>query len=104
MDRWLGAYAKLVKDVFPDSDAEYPGTGAAGGLGFAFRSFTDAELESGIRIVLEETHLEDFIREADIVVTGEGRLDIAAPKGLTVGGTMSGHAWWPALYHKEDFK
>ena len=35
---------------------------------------------------------------------GEGRLDIAAPKGLTVGGIMSGHAWWPALYHKEDFK
>lgn len=89
MDRWLGAYAKLVKDVFPDSDAEYPGTGAAGGLGFAFRSFTDAELESGIRIILEQTHLEDFIKDADLVITGEGRLDAQTVMGKGPSGVAA---------------
>ena len=51
------------------------GTGAAGGLGFAFLSFTNAVLESGIKIVLEETCLEKYMEYVDIVITGEGRLD-----------------------------
>lgn len=50
-------------------------SGAAGGLGFAFLSFTNAVLESGIKIVLEETGLEKYMENADIVITGEGRLD-----------------------------
>lgn len=57
------------------ADPEYPGTGAAGGLGFAFLTFTNAVLESGIKIVLEETKLERYIKDADYVITGEGRLD-----------------------------
>ena len=58
-----------------------PGAGAAGGLGFAFRAFLGAELVPGVDLILNETHLEDFIRDADIVITGEGRLD-----GQTVMG------------------
>lgn len=81
MDRWLSAYAELAKETRPDADAEYPGTGAAGGMGFAFRTFTNAVLESGISIVLDETKLAEYVKEADIVVTGEGRLD-----GQTVMG------------------
>lgn len=75
MDGWLGRYAELAAKTFPRADATLPGTGAAGGLGFAFLTFTDAVLESGISIVLEETHLADYIRDADLVITGEGRLD-----------------------------
>ena len=52
-----------------------PGTGAAGGMGFAFLTFTNAVLESGINIVLDETKLEDYIKDADLVITGEGRMD-----------------------------
>ena len=81
MDKWLADYAKLAADYNPRADREYPGTGAAGGMGFAFLSFTNAVLESGVRIVLEETRLEDYVKDADIVVTGEGRLD-----GQTVMG------------------
>ena len=44
-------------------------------MGFAFLSFTNAELKSGIEIVLRETNLEEEVKTADIVVTGEGRLD-----------------------------
>ena len=62
-------------------DPSYPGTGAAGGLGFAFRSFLGGELESGVKIVLAETRLEDFVKTADIVVTGEGRLDAQTAMG-----------------------
>ena len=59
----------------PECDPDHPGTGAAGGLGFAFLSYTNAILQSGIQIILEETRLESCIKDADIVITGEGRLD-----------------------------
>lgn len=75
MDGWLAHYAALAEKQYPKADAVYPGTGAAGGLGFAFLSFLNAGLESGIKIVLEETRLEGYIREADLIITGEGCLD-----------------------------
>ena len=81
MDKWLGAYAELAAQTFEKADAKYPGTGAAGGMGFAFLTFTNATLQSGIQIILEETRLEEYVKDADIVITGEGRLD-----GQTVMG------------------
>lgn len=75
MDAWLSDYAKIVSAKYKSADAEYPGTGAAGGMGFAFLAYTNAVLESGIKIILEETKLEEYVKDADIVVTGEGRLD-----------------------------
>ena len=81
MDGWLAHFAEVAKETYANADPEVPGTGAAGGLGFAFLTFTNAALESGIKIVLEETHLEDYVKDADIIVTGEGRLD-----GQTVMG------------------
>lgn len=75
MDKWLASYAALAKGKYEKADALFPGTGAAGGLGFAFLTFTNAVLESGIKIVLKETRLEDYIKDADLVITGEGRLD-----------------------------
>ncbi len=75
MDGWLAQYAELAKQTHENADARHPGTGAAGGLGFAFRTFLNAELRSGIAIVLEETNLKAHLADADIAVTGEGRLD-----------------------------
>ena len=75
MDSWLKNYAELAKTVSEKADENYSGAGAAGGLGFAFLSFTNAVLKSGIKIILEETKIENDIKCADIVVTGEGRLD-----------------------------
>lgn len=75
MDSWLGKYALLTANRYKKADSQYPGTGAAGGMGFAFLSYMNAELRSGVQIVLEETKLEEYIRNADIVVTGEGCLD-----------------------------
>ena len=75
MDQWLEYYAKLTSNKYEKADANYPGTGAAGGIGFAFLAYTNAVLESGVKIILEETNLENYIKAADIVITGEGRLD-----------------------------
>lgn len=86
MDKWLADYAALAKRTYAKADAELPGVGAAGGLGFAFCSFTNAVLESGIKIVLEETRLADFVRDADYVVTGEGRLDAQTVMGKAPSG------------------
>ena len=74
--------SSIAKDpIDPKDPSLFPGAGAAGGLGFAFRAFLNAELVPGVDLILDETHLEDFIRDADIVITGEGRLD-----GQTVMG------------------
>lgn len=75
MDKWLAYYAALSKEKYPHANMNQAGTGAAGGLGFAFLTYTNAVLESGIKIVLEETKLEEYVKAADIVITGEGRLD-----------------------------
>lgn len=81
MDQWLHNYARIAKGFSGKADMHYPGAGAAGGLGFAFLGFTNAVLESGIKIILDETHLEDHIKTADLVVTGEGRLDAQTVMG-----------------------
>jgi glycerate kinase len=75
MDQCMRRYAAIVHEEFPGADENYPGAGAAGGLGFAFRTFLGASLESGIGIVADALSIEDAIRKADYVVTGEGRLD-----------------------------
>ena len=75
MDAWLSHYAELTKTVNPSADETYPGCGAAGGLGFAFLSYLPAELSSGIELVMRATGLEQHMKDADIVITGEGRLD-----------------------------
>lgn len=75
MDQWLRHYAELAGNVVPTSDANIPGTGAAGGMGFALLTFLNATLESGIEMVMRETGIEEHIKDADLVVTGEGRLD-----------------------------
>ena len=75
MDAWLSRYADLTKVILPHSDPNLPGSGAAGGLGFALRSYLGAELTPGIDLIMEATGLEDRIKNADIVITGEGKLD-----------------------------
>lgn len=86
MDVWLKNYADLTKSINPCADKDYQGAGAAGGMGFAFLSYLNAELKSGIDIVIKETKLEEKIKNADIVITGEGRLDGQSVMGKTPVG------------------
>lgn len=89
MDGWLAHFAEVAQETFENADANQPGTGAAGGLGFAFLSFLNASLQSGITIVLEETRLEEYIRQADLIVTGEGRLDSQTVMGKAPAGVAA---------------
>ena len=89
MDGWLASYAQLTKKVFPDADAEYPGAGAAGGMGFAFLSYLSGSLVSGIELVMSETGLEEHIKGSDIIITGEGRLDSQSVNGKAPVGVAS---------------
>lgn len=86
MDAWLERYAALVKDVLPESDKDRPGAGAAGGIGFAFSAFLGGVLKNGIGLILSETALEDYVRGADFVITGEGRLDSQTVMGKAPSG------------------
>ena len=89
LDQLLLHYAELSKKINANADRFYPGTGAAGGMGFAFLTYTNATLESGIQIVLTETKLEELIITADVVVTGEGRLDGQTALGKAPIGVAS---------------
>jgi glycerate kinase len=89
MDRGMALYARIAATVSDRADPDYPGVGAAGGLGFAFRTFLGATLSSGIGIVLEETRLEDYIKESDLVITGEGRLDAQTAMGKAPAGVAA---------------
>jgi glycerate kinase len=86
MDQWLGHYAAVSKKKYPKADPAYPGTGAAGGLGFAFLTFTNASLQSGIKMILDEISLEQDIKDADLVITGEGKLDAQTTMGKAPTG------------------
>ncbi len=75
LDSLLENFAKLTSNIIGKDNSKIEGVGAAGGLGFAFLSYLNANLKSGIKIVLDQTQLEKEIIDADIVITGEGRLD-----------------------------
>lgn len=75
MDGWIQKYADLTKAVVSTVDENTEGAGAAGGLGFAFLAFLKGKMGSGIDIIIAETNLESHIKDADVVVTGEGCLD-----------------------------
>jgi len=76
LDAALAHWADVV-----GAKSDFAGAGAAGGLGYGFKAILSADLVSGVELVLSETKLADVLAAADVVVTGEGRLD-----GQTVMG------------------
>ncbi|MBI3521676.1 MAG: glycerate kinase [Chloroflexi bacterium] len=109
LDRALERYAGVVERFVGRNVRDVPGAGAAGGLGAGLIAFLDAHLRSGAELVLEATGFDERLAHADLVITGEGRLDQqsaygkltqavtkrAAAKGrpviAIVGGTGEGH-------------
>ena len=87
LDAAMRHYAEKTAAFTGKENSRAAGAGAAGGLGFAFLSyFADAELKSGISVVLEAVGLEKEVKDADIVVTGEGRLDAQTAMGKVPAG------------------
>lgn len=80
------ALEQLVRRTGTQGFANLAGAGAAGGLGFGVAAFLGAELKPGIEIVMEAVGLRRRLAEADLCLTGEGRLDRSSLSGKTVSG------------------
>lgn len=87
LDGKMRHYAEKTRQYLKRDYSELPGAGAAGGLGFAFISYLpNVILKSGVEIITEAVGLEEEIQDADVVITGEGRLDAQTAMGkLPVG-------------------
>jgi glycerate kinase len=75
LDRSLAYFAGIIKRDLNKDIKDIPGAGAAGGLGASLMAFLDAELRPGIDIMIEIVKLEQAIKDADLVITGEGKID-----------------------------
>ncbi len=75
LDESLAHFAEIIKRDLHKDIKDIPGAGAAGGLGASLMAFLDAELSPGIEIIIEIVKLEQAIKDADLVVTGEGKID-----------------------------
>lgn len=83
LDANLGHYAAVVKKALGVDIAELPGAGAAGGLGGGFKAFLGADLKPGSEIVTAAVGLDAAVADADLVITGEGRIDGQTVRGKT---------------------
>ncbi|WP_020611005.1 glycerate kinase [Sediminispirochaeta bajacaliforniensis] len=86
LDRALAHYAEIVERDLHISIAELPGSGAAGGLGGGLVGLLGAELRPGIDAVLSMLDFSELVRDADLVITGEGKLDRQTPFGKVPAG------------------
>jgi glycerate 2-kinase len=85
-EQWL---QKLARRTGTLDIAALPGAGAAGGLGYAMAAFFKAALRPGIELVLETVRFRDRLRNADLCITGEGRLDASTLHGKSVAGVAA---------------
>ncbi len=86
LDRNLARFAETIRRDLGCDTLNIPGAGAAGGLGAGLIAFFGGRLSRGIELVMEATRLTDRIRGADLVITGEGRLDRQSMMGKVVAG------------------
>jgi glycerate kinase len=86
LDAALRHYADVIKRELGIAVADVPGAGAAGGLGAGLIAFLRATIRPGIDVIAEAVRLPERIRGADLVLTGEGRLDGQTAFGKTVAG------------------
>jgi glycerate 2-kinase len=89
LDSGLRNFAEVVKAELGKDIQEIPGAGAAGGLGAAFAGLLDAGLRSGIELILDTIGLEEKVRHADFVITGEGRMDAQSSMGKAAMGVAA---------------
>ena len=75
VDKYIINFSNLVSKKMKNDFSNFEGSGAAGGLGFAFLSFCNTKIQGGSKFMIEYLDLEKKISETDILITGEGKLD-----------------------------
>jgi glycerate kinase len=86
LDANLALFARMVERDLGRSIETVPGAGAAGGMGGALLAFLGARLRPGVEIILDAIDLKTLVRDADLVITGEGRIDGQSVYGKTPVG------------------
>ncbi len=86
LDEALLHFASIIKKDLGRDVLGIPGGGAAGGLGAGLTAFLDAELTCGVELILKAVGFEEHLKEADLVVTGEGKIDSQTARGKTLSG------------------
>ena len=81
-------YYEVISGQLKSQAHDQPGFGAAGGLGFGISAFSNSELKSGISIVLETLNFNQYLLDADLVITGEGRIDSQSERGKAPIGVI----------------
>ncbi len=88
LDQALAQFAHVTAEVTGQDLRNAPGAGAAGGLGYAALAWMGASMRPGVEVVAELAQLEQAIKQADLVITGEGRMDSQTLQGKTPWGVM----------------
>lgn len=86
LDSALGRFKEISALKLGRDYSACPGSGAAGGLGFALLAYCRAEFSSGIDLVLDVCGFEKALQNADLVITGEGRIDAQSARGKVLNG------------------
>lgn len=81
LDEAMAHFARVTSETLENDYMNTPSAGAAGGLGYAFLAYTGAALTPGIELILDAVGLEEELSGANVVVTGEGRLDFQTAMG-----------------------
>ncbi|OUY09371.1 glycerate kinase [Acinetobacter indicus] len=86
LDQNLGYFANLVEATLGGKVQHQAGAGAAGGLSFGLLAFARAKIQSGVELLIQQTGLAEKIAQADVVLTGEGKIDRQTFMGKTPFG------------------
>ena len=89
LDAGMASLAKVIAEKYALDVVPVAGAGAAGGMGGAFYAFLGATLKKGIDMVLDAIDFDTTIQGADLVVTGEGKVDFQTAKGKTAAGVLA---------------
>ena len=89
LDEGMASFAKVIEAKYGIDIVPMAGAGAAGGMGGGFRAFLNATLKKGIDMVLDAIGFDSIISGADLVVTGEGKVDSQTSKGKTPAGVLA---------------
>ena len=89
LDEGMASFAKVITKKYAIDIVPVAGAGAAGGMGGAFRAFLGATLKKGIDMVLDAIDFDTTIQGANLVITGEGKVDFQTAKGKTAAGVLN---------------
>lgn len=88
LDKGLQHYAQVLKKCTAMDVSQLPGAGAAGGMGGGLLPFLHASLQSGIEVILKTLCFEELVQQADLILTGEGKLDSQTGMGKALDGIL----------------